>query len=42
MRNEFVGEYGSVGLDFNEVDGHGRDFGQNGPAQRVGKGEVGV
>lgn len=40
MGDEFVGEDGGVGFDFDEVDGHGRDFGEDGPAEGVGEGEV--
>ena len=38
--DEFIGEYGGVGFDLNEINGHGRDFGQNYAAKGVGEGEV--
>lgn len=40
--DEFVGEDGRVRFDFDEVDGHGRDFGEDDAADGVGKGEVDV
>ena len=40
MGDEFVGENGGVGFDFDEVDGHGGDFGENDAAEGVGEGEV--
>lgn len=42
MGNEFVGERGGVDLDFNKVDGHGRNFGEEGSTQGIGKGQVNV
>ena len=40
MGNEFVGENRSVDFDFNKVNGHSRDFSEDGSAERVGKGEI--
>ena len=42
MGDEFVGENGRVGFDFDEVDGHGWDFGEDDAADGVGEGEVDV
>lgn len=42
MSNELIGEDGRVGFDFNEVDGHGWDFGEDDAADGVGEGEVDV
>lgn len=39
MGKEFVGQDGGVGFDFDEVDGHNGDFGEDGAAQGVGEGE---
>lgn len=40
--DEFISENGGVGLDLDKIDGHGGNFGQHGPAQRVGKSKVDV
>lgn len=40
MGDELVGEDGGVGVDFDEVDAHGGDFGEHGAAEGVGEGEV--
>lgn len=42
MRDEFVGEDGGVGFDFDEVNGHGWDFGEDDATDGVGEGEVDV
>lgn len=42
MRDEFVGEDRSIGFDFNKVDSHSRDFGEDGAAEGVGESEVNV
>ena len=40
--DKFIGEDGGVGFDFDEVDGHRGDFGEDGAAEGVGEGEVDV
>ena len=40
VRDEFIGEHGGVGFDFDEVDRHGGYFGEDGPPEGVGEGEV--
>lgn len=40
VRDEFVGEDGAVGLDFDEVDGERGDFGLDDSAERICKGNV--
>lgn len=40
--DEFVGEYRSVNLDLDDVDGHGGDFCKDGAAEGVCKGEVDI
>lgn len=42
MRDEFVGENGGVGFNFNEVDGHSWNFGEDDAADGVGEGEVDI
>lgn len=42
MGDELVGKNGSVGFDFDEVDGHGWDFSEDDAADGVGEGEVDV
>jgi len=42
MGDKFVGENGSIGLDFDEVDGHGGDFGKDDAPEGVGEGEVNI
>ncbi len=42
MGDKFVSENGGVGFDFDEVDGHGGDFGENGAPEGVGESEVNV
>ena len=42
MRDELIGQDGGVGFDFDEVDGHGWDFGEDDTADGVGEGEVDV
>jgi hypothetical protein len=37
---EFVGEYGGVLFDFDQVDGHRWDFGEDDSAKGVGEGEI--
>lgn len=40
MRDEFIGENGGIGFDFDDVDGDGGDFGEEGAAEGVGESEV--
>lgn len=40
--DEFISENGGVDLDLDKINGHGGNFGQHGPAQRVGKSKVNV
>ena len=40
MGEHFVGEDRGVLFYFDEVDGHGGDFGEDGPPEGVGEGEV--
>ena len=40
--DELVGEHRGVGFHFDEINGNGGDLGQDGAAQRVGKGQVDV
>lgn len=42
MRDELVGKDTGVGFDFDEVDGHGRDFCEDDAADGVGEGKVDV
>lgn len=42
MGDELVGEDGGVGFDLHKVDGHSRDFSEDGAAEGVGEGEVNV
>lgn len=42
MGDEFVSEDGRVGLDFDEINSHGWDFGENDSADRVSEAEVDV
>lgn len=37
VRDELIGKDGSIGFDFDEVDGHSGDFGENGAAQELAK-----
>jgi len=39
---ELVGEDGGVRFDFDEIDGHDWDFGENDAAEGVGEGEIDV
>jgi hypothetical protein len=40
MGDELVGENRGVGFDFDEIDGHGGNFGEDDTAEGVCKGEV--
>lgn len=40
MSDELIGENGTVHLDFDEIDGDGRDFGLDHAAKGVGEGEI--
>lgn len=40
MGDEFISEDGGVGFNFDDVDGDGGDFREDGAAEGVGKGEV--
>ena len=40
MGNELIGENGGVDFDFDQIDGHGRNFSEDGSAERVREGEV--
>ena len=42
MGDKFISEDGSVGFDFDKVDSHGGDFGENSAPEGVGESEVDV
>lgn len=42
MSNKFVGEDRSVDFDFNKIDGHGWDFGEDSSTEGVGESEIDV
>ena len=42
VRDEFIGQDRCVGFDFDKVDGHGGDFGEDDAAEGVGESEIDI